>query len=408
MTTRKTCGSCGSADLSIVLDLGRSPLANEFPADPTESLPTYPLQMLQCGACGLAQIGEVVPDDLLWRGEYGYYSSASVALVRHFRAYAASILLRYPERARGLVVDVGCNDGTLLKHFADAGCRTIGVDPAKGPVAVAQRLGLDVRCEQFGASYANQLSAAEGWASLVLVNNVAAHVADLDNFLSGLAMMLAADGLLIMEVQYLPDLLVGNGFDMLYHEHRFFYSLSFALCGAGRTDLRIVDVDFVETQGGSIRVAVQHAEACRRDLLPRVACGCTHGGTLAGRRLLGLQFRANRIGDRLRSELHALRADGRTIAAYGAPAKATTLLHWTGTAEYISWAEDTTPAKHGRYLPGHLTPIEIRSPLAPIAPRPDAYLLTAWNYAPYILAKERDFIAAGGRFVIPLPAPITI
>lgn len=405
MTTRSVCGSCGSADLILALDLGRSPLANEFPADPYETLQTYPLQMLQCGACGLAQIGEVVPDELLWRGEYGYYSSTSPALRQHFAEYARHVLTLLPTQAHAFTVEVGCNDGLLLKHFADAGCRTIGVDPAKGPTAAAQAMGLDVRCEQFGAQYASRLSSAEGQAHLLIANNVAAHVADLPDFLTGLAIMLAPDGVLVMEVQYLPDLLVGNGFDMLYHEHRFFYSLRSLELALALRELRIVDIEFVETQGGSIRVYVQHANVpCLNGHARKRVDDARHAEGDA--RLVGLQFRANRIAARLRGELSELRHEGLTIAGYGAPAKATTLLHWTRTADYLSWVEDTTPIKWGRYMPGHAVPLPIVAPM--LRGRPDVYLLAAWNYAPYILANERQFIADGGRFVIPLPAPVTI
>lgn len=410
---RTNCGSCGSGDLEVILDLGSTPLTNEFPRDPGASLKFYPLEMVQCAACKLCQIGEIVDDAELWHGEYAYYSSTSAALRSHFGEYARTVLQRYPTLAHRLTVDVGCNDGLLLQHFAAEGCRAIGIDPAKGPVAAAQAMGLDVRCEQFSAATAENFVAAEGQAGIVVANNVAAHVADLGNFLAGLRVLLAPDGILVMEVQYLPDLLVGNGFDMLYHEHRFYYSLASLRHALALRDLRMVGVEFVATQSGSIRVFVKRSsaphhrathQALRLDQALQAEAKLGDGGLVAG-----LQFRANRIGERLRAELETLKRAGLTIAGYGAPAKATTLLHWTDTAGYLSWVEDTTPFKQGRFMPGHSKPLQVLTPtMWETGGRPDAYLLLAYNYAPSILHNERDYLANGGRIVVPLPAPITL
>lgn len=416
--TRAECGSCGSSDLELILDLGTSPIANEFPTEPNNISPAalYPLRMVQCAACKLAQIGDVVPDELLWRGEYGYYSSTSVALVKHMKAYATDLgpTRRQLVSKHDLVIEVGCNDGLLMRHLhqVEPDARIVGVDPAKGPAAVATGLGLDVRVAEFSRDFADQLIGEVGRADVVIANNVAAHVSDLDDFLSGLTALLSPRGTLVMEVQYLPDLLVGNGFDMLYHEHRFFYSLTSLSAALLRRGLVLVDVEFVETQGGSIRVFARRVDTDASSTawshgLKRVADALWSESRLSdGGILTGLQFRADRIASRLRAEVRSLMQAGAVIAAYGAPAKATTLLHWTKVAPYLSWAEDTTPAKVGRFMPG--TSIHIREDSFLRDGRPDAYLLTAWNYAPYILAKERNYIANGGRFVLPLPSPITL
>ena len=409
---RTSCGSCGSGDLEVILDLGSSPLADEFPREPFAPVRKYPLQMLQCARCKLAQIGEVVDDQELWHGEYAYYSSTSAALRDHFAEYATTVLQRYPTQAHRLTVDVGCNDGLLLQHFALAGCRAVGIDPAKGPAAVAiNERGLDVRVAQFGAAYASTFVDVEGRAGVVVANNVAAHVADLDDFLNGLRILLAPDGLLVMEVQYLPDLLVGNGFDMLYHEHRFYYSLESLRAALALRDLRLVGVEYVATQSGSIRAYIKHANvahpmatqsALRLAEALQAEARLGDGGLVAG-----LQFRANRIAGRLHAELGKLKRRGLIIAGYGAPAKATTLLHWTGAGQYLTWVEDTTPFKQGRYMPG--TGLQVLTPTTPETQgRPDAYLLLAYNYAPYILHNERQYLADGGRIVVPLPVPTTL
>ncbi len=424
---RTVCGACGSADLALILDLGSSPLADNFPSTPNEPAKTYPLQMLQCASCKLAQIGEVVDDVELWRDGYAFYSSTSQPLRTHFESYFNDVMSTTnglgsgqggsesnPRRRGSLVVDVGCNDGLFLGHWRRAGFNAIGIDPAAGPVMAARESGLNVIHDDFGLSLARSVVGRFGHASLVTANNVAAHVADLSDFLAGLAHLLDHYGLLVMEVQYLPDLLVGNGFDMLYHEHRFFWALNPMRRALARVGLELVHVEHVSTQGGSVRVYVQHESNPGSMLIDADGMYVRTCMTLADERrsmgpdvITGLQVRADRVAARLHDELGALAKSDRTIVGYGAPAKATTLLHWTGTAGYLSWVEDTTPAKVGRYIPG--TNVEIRKPTGQGShdDRPDAYLLLAWNYARDVLHGERGYLDDGGRFVVPLPAPIT-
>lgn len=408
---REDCGSCGSSQLMRILDLGRSPVANYFPADGDEAIAseTFPLRLDRCHTCGLAQLGDVVSEDVLWRGEYGYYSSTSPALHDHFSAYAEQTVQRWRSLADVMVVDVGCNDGLLLGKFSALGCPTFGVDPAKGPTEKAREAGLNVETQAFGLDVARGIVADIGHAGVVVANNVAAHVADLDDFLKGLAYLTGDDGVLVMEVQYLPDLIAGNGFDLIYHEHRFFYTLSSLTNALSLRGLKVVDVEHVNTQGGSIRVTARsvnaydttHPQARIRvnDFLAREQR--FHDAASYG----GLQARAEYVAWRLRATLSELKRDGALIAAYGAAAKATTLIHWTGIEGYLDWAEDTTPAKVGRVMPG--TRIPILEPNWPSL-KPDVYLLTAHNYASYILRRQTSFFESGGQIVVPVPVPIVL
>ena len=328
---------------------------------------------------------------------------------------AADVTGRYDVRRdeAPFVIEVGSNDGTLLREFAIEGWRALGIDPAAGPARIAAAAGLETIVDGFGSALAASVVIDYGEADLVIANNVAAHVADLDDFLAGLASLMRRNGSLIMEVQYVADLLTGNGFDMIYHEHRFFYSLSSLAAALGRHDLAVVDVEHVGTQGGSLRVTARSRAAVGGKL--RVSPQRQHNvsNALYAERDLGqrdayggLQARADRIGERLRAALREVRSSGATVAGYGAPAKATTLLHWTRTADYLSWVEDTTPAKVGRFMPGHSTRIPIVAPGD--REKPDAYLLTSHNYLTHILRREREFIDRGGRFVVPLPVPVVI
>lgn len=396
---RSVCGACGSADLDTFLDLGVSPVADAYTSRPDEPAERYPLRVAVCGKCRLAQLLEVLDDATLFGTGYSFYTSASPPLSAYHAAYAADALARFGQLAARLTVELGCNDGDLLRHFAAAGCPTVGFDPAAGPAAAARRRGLDVAEVAFRADVAAELRDQLGPAGLVLANHVLAHVADVADFLAGVHTILADDGIAIIEVQYLPDLLVNNAFDLVYHEHRNFFSLTSLTDAAARQGLYVLDAELTDRQGGSVRTTL-----AKRRLPPtaRVARIVTaERWLISGCAYEGVQGRAERIRDRLCQIIEAERAAGRSVAMYGAPAKATTLLSFCGlNADNIAYCVDSTPAKQGRHIPG--TAIPILAP-HPDLPRPDMYLLGAWNYAATIMANNPR-----GRWLLPIPAPVIL
>jgi novobiocin biosynthesis protein NovU/D-mycarose 3-C-methyltransferase len=385
---RTTCSACGHADLEQFLDLGSSPIADAYTATPDEVPPTYPLQVAVCAKCRLVQLLEVV-EDLFGTG-YSFYSSASRPLSVYHADYAHDVLARHDAR-RG-VVEVGCNDGDLLRHFADY--PHLGIDPATGPTGVARDRGLDVSVRPFGLAAAHDIRDRRGRQGLIIANHVLAHVADVADMLSGISALLAHDGVAYVEVQYLPDLLVNNAFDLIYHEHRNFFSLTSLGSAAIRHGLHLVDAELTDRQGGSLR-ATFRLRGSRIETTPRV------GTVLRSETWLndfgayeGMQGRAERIRSRLWDLLE--RQEGIT-AVYGAPAKATTLLNFCGlTRQHLWWCVDTTPAKQGRHIPGTGIPI-----VSPDHMGASQYLLAAWNYAAPIMAGHRD-----RRWILPLPAPV--
>lgn len=396
---REVCGGCNSTNLVEWLDLGYSPLANDYPAQPTSDLTMYPLGLVRCHRCTLLQSSAVVPDDELWNREYAFYTSGSWQVVQQQRDYALQVMERHQKLANGLVVEIGCNDGTMLKNFQEAGWRTLGVDPARGPAAKAQANGLDLVVEQFSFDVADRIVSEYGLASMIIANNVIAHVADLNDFIRGMALLLQPDGVAVVEFQYVVDLITGNQFDHVYHEHRSFFSL-FALqqilFGHG---LEPVHVQETSPQGGSLRVWIMNR-------------GCSPVGSsvrwLVAREkwlneptcLGGLQGRADRIRHRLVRMLASLKSDGKVIAGYGAPAKSATLLNFCEIGpETVQYIVDTTLAKQGRYTPG--TNIPIISPQAD-SRAPDVYLLLNWNYFQSIRHKESAFT---GNWLVPIPLP---
>jgi ubiquinone/menaquinone biosynthesis C-methylase UbiE len=351
----------------------------------------------------------VLPPQLVFGGDYTFYSSTSPALVDYHRAYAAKLQARYPHLGEKFVLEIACNDGSLLRHFnaaRDAKGRVVGIDPAEGPVHKALEDGLDVWHETFTNEIAHAMRDEYGPADLILANHVTAHVTDLLDFLWGIKTMMSREGVAILEVQYLPDLLLGNQIDHVYHEHRSFFSLTSLTNAARFCGLEPVRVDLVEPQGGSMQVTLAHEHLFNQkihenvdDLLLREAAIRT---PLA---YAGMQMRADRLRERLWWLLEQERQANRIVAGYGMPAKATTLLNFCGIdTDLVSWIEDTTPSKVGRFSPGTKIPI--------IAPgtreKPDTYLLSVWNYASSVLRREREFADNGGRFIVPIPAPVLL
>ena len=400
---RTTCGACGSADLEKFLDLGDSPIADAYTSTAEESLAAtrYPLELAVCEQCQLVQLLEVVDHETLFGTGYSFYSSASAPLSAYHESYAEWALDGIVTASQPLsVVEVGCNDGDLLRHFDAAGHRTLGVDPASGPVAVARGRGLNVVEEPFGGDVARLIRDTSGAANLVIANHVLAHVESVADVLAGVEHLLAHDGLAVIEVQYLPDLLVNNAFDLVYHEHRNFFSLSSLDQALARHGLHVVDALLTDRQGGSLRVV-----AGRRWMAnPRVESIRRSERWLQGRgAYAGFQGRVDRIRDRLVSLI-----GDKQVLGYGAPAKATTLLNFCGLdRKNITYVFDTTEAKQGRYIPG--TGIGIVEPNAAYFHNgEDMVLLLAWNYAPHIIRNHLDYTAAGWHWLVPIPSPIVL
>lgn len=383
-----------------------SPVADAYTATPNELSSTYPLQLAVCSGCHLVQLFDVLPQDVLFGTGYSFYSSASAPLSTYHALYASHVLHKYDKLARQLVVEIGCNDGDMLRHFDDANCRAIGVDPAGGPVEVALQRGLSVMNEPFTRDVASRIVSDYGHAGVVIANHVLAHVESVSDTLAGIAKLLADDGIAFIEVQYLPDLLLNNAFDLVYHEHRNFFTLSSLAAVARRWGLHVYDAELTERQGGSLRVTLgrtfkrasafaEHLIASERWLSTDDAYG-------------GLQGRANRMRSRLLDLINSIKYDG-VVIGYGAPAKATTLLNFCDINRHdIPYVIDTTPAKHNRFIPG--TGIEIIAPNNndKIPPSTDAILLLAWNYARPIMRCYDRYTERGGRWIVPVPAPMVL
>lgn len=405
---RTECGVCTSTDLEQVLNLGDSPLADEFPTTAAAALTMkrYPLGLARCGACSLVQLTEIVPDAELWEGEYGFYTSASWVAAHYQRQYADWAYGQFQRLADQLTVEIACNDGVLLRQLKEVhGARVLGIDPAAGPSQLARDTGLDVRTRPFGTAAAGEVLSEFGPAGLIIANNVVAHVADLGDFLGGIALLLARQGRAVIEFQYVADLITGNQIDHVYHEHRQFFSVASISVALARHGLQVVDILETVPQGGSMRVTVAHQGVVWPTHAVARQIRYEHWLSVPGA-LAGLQGRADRIRDRLRDQLYALKFSGAKVAGFGASAKSTTLLNFAGiTPDMVQYFVDTTPTKHGRYTPG--TGIPIISPTAD-SRAPDVYLLTVWNYAGDIMRRESEYTRRGGKWLVPIPIPVLL
>ena len=399
---RTTCSACGHAGLDQFLNLGSTPIADAYTATRDELVNTYPLELAVCNKCWLVQLLEVVDPKILFGTGYSFYTSASPPLSRYMEGYANKVL----NQIGGLpfTLEIGCNDGDMLRHFAAAGCQTLGIDPAIGPVGVARERGLDVRTRPFSLAFAQDLLEVYEPFPLVIANHVLAHVADVSDMLAGVSHVLADNGEAIIEVQYLPDLLVNNAFDLVYHEHRNFFSFTSLASAALQHGLYPLKVELTPRQGGSLRVMFEKQ---------KVEAGTIIAGFQSAEQWLqgsgpyeGFQGRVDRICERLWDIVTSDAFMRGTIAGYGAPAKATTLLNYCGfNSNIIDFVTDTTVAKQGRYIPG--TGIPIVSPDDPQYQN-ETFLLLAWNYLSQVLRQETEFTKQGGRWIIPIPAPVLL
>jgi len=406
-----SCGACGSA-LEPVLALGEQPLANALltPETLDQPEPRFPLTLALCTICGLVQITEPVPPEQMFR-EYAYFSSVSDSFVEHARAIATRMIVTRRLTDASLVLEIASNDGYLLKHYADAGIPILGIDPARNVAEVAIARGVPTLAEFFDPTLADELQRSGRTADVLHANNVIAHVPDLDGFVAGIARVLKPTGVAIIETPYVRDLVERLEFDTIYHEHRYYHSLTALSRILERHGLVVADVDRLPVHGGSLRIFAVHQGAPEASIIDlRSTAGAA---MLAEEHTLGLSTpgyyrdfaaRVEALGTDLRGLLAELKEQGRNVAAYGAAAKGTVLLNAFAIGpEVIDFVADRSPHKQGRFMPG------VRIPIVPadrlVEAMPDACLLLAWNFAEEILAQQGEYRDRGGRFIIPVPNP---
>jgi SAM-dependent methyltransferase len=402
----RLCLGCGNPLPSPFLDLGSTPLANAYLRPERAKLPeeSLPLAVAYCTNCHLVQLTDrVLPDKMF--DEYLYFSSYSDSFLNHASRMANEMIQRFGLDGTSRVLEVASNDGYLLQYFLRRGVRVLGVEPARNIAAEAARKGIPTLTCFFGTEAAAEIQARFGTADLIIGNNVLAHVPAINDFLSAAAACLKPDGAAVFEFPHIKELLDKTEFDTIYHEHVFYYSLSAVQVLAKRAGLQLFDVELQPIHGGSLRVYLQHSGwrpvAARAETMLKQE---RDEGLTTADHFVSFGFQVEALKRRLVHMLQQLRSSGNRLAAYGAPAKGNTLLNYCGIGpELLEFTVDRSPHKQGMLLPGSHLPILPPEELT--ARRPDYAVILPWNIAGEIVAQQREYLRAGGRFIVPIPEP---
>ena len=386
-----------------MLSLGNTPLADGLVA-PDQLASTdlsVPLTVVFCPNCSLLQIAETVEPEILFCRSYPYFSSVSPSLMRHFRDSAEQLIDVLDLGPQHLVMEAASNDGYMLRVFAEQGIPVLGIDPADGPAGVANTNGIPTLNTFFSRDVAQALRDEGRRADVFLANNVLAHVADLNGFVSGIATVLADDGMAVIECPYVVDLIEHGEFDTMYHQHLCYFSVTALETLFRRHGLGLNHVERTAIHGGSLRLCVSfrpEMDESVRELLASERAAGVHG--IGYYRTFAEHI--NGLRSQLMQLLSRLKDDGKKIAAYGAAAKATTMLAYCGIdRDLVEYVVDLSPAKQGRYMAGNRLPIVAPDRLA--TDPPDYLLILAWNFADEIMQQLHAYHARGGTFIVPIP-----
>ncbi|MDQ8706184.1 class I SAM-dependent methyltransferase [Streptomyces sp. LHD-70] len=402
-TTVADCRICGGT-VEEFFDFGRQPVSDSFVTPETAGQEFYfRLAVGICGSCTMVQLLEEVPREHMFHEDYPYRSAMSSMMNRHFEEYAGQLLRTELTGPDPFIVEIGSNDGTMLKTLASAGVRHLGVDPSAQVADLARAAGVRSRTAFFEESTAREIAAADGPADVIFSANTTSHIPYLGSVFRGVDALLAPRGVLVLEDRHLGAIMEQNSFDQIYDEHFYLFSATSVSALARLHGFALVDVEPLAVHGGSMRYTI--ARAGSRTPSPAVealqdrerAQGLTDPETY------------QKFGDHVRRGcaelmelLERLRAEGRTVVGYGATAKSATVINYCGIGpDLLPFICDSTPAKQGRLTPGRHIPV--RPPSAFSDPYPDYAVLFAWNHAEEIMAKEQEFRDAGGRWILYVP-----
>jgi SAM-dependent methyltransferase len=388
------------------VDLGMHPLCESYvSADRLDHMePFYPLHVYVCEQCWLVQLHEYVSPSEIFT-EYAYFSSYADSWVQHAKRYTDLMVERLQLTAQSFVVELASNDGYLLQHFVAKGIPVLGIEPAANVAEVARKKNVPTLVKFFGRKTATELVEQGKKADLIAGNNVLAQVPDLNDFVAGIKILLAPQGVMTIEFPHLMRLMEGNQFDTIYHEHFFYFSLLAAERVFAAHGLALFDVEELSTHGGSLRIYGHHADDTIHQMTDRFcqlkrreqAAGFERAETYAlfgenvketKRKLLGFLIEAKR--------------KGKVIVGYGAPGKGNTLLNYCGIrSDFIDYTVDRNPYKQGKFLPG--THIPIFAPEKIAETKPDYVFILPWNFKDEIIQQMAFIHEWGGQFVIPIP-----
>jgi len=403
LSKNETCRICKIQDLTKFLILGPQPLANRFlkKTQLSELEPFYPLDVYFCHKCNLVQLVDIVDKEELFR-DYIYFSSGMPVLSEHFRLYAEDVIKKFLNSLDQFVVEIGSNDGILLKFFKDSGFKVLGIEPAENIIPIAQSLGVETLNDFFSEKLAEEIVKKYGRAKVIMANNVVAHINDHHDLVKGVYKLLDDKGIFIFEAPYLIDMFENLTYDTIYHEHLSYLAITPLSYLFRQFGMEIFDVKLFSVQGQSIRVFV--SKKGEYPVEPSVQKLIRKEKTLSLDKVESYFYLAKRIEsskNKLRQLLKNLKIQGKKIAAYGAPAKGNTLLNYCKIGpDILDYATDSLWSKQGLYTPGMHIPVVVPEIIQ--KDPPDYMLLLAWNYADTILEKEKNYRDRGGKFIFPI------
>lgn len=401
---REHCRLCDGKKLELALPIKPSPIADAYIPASRLGKPQalYPLDLYLCGDCGHIQNIDVVNPEVLFR-DYLFTTSSSAGLLAHFKQYAADVVSEFSVKPGSLVVEIGSNDGSLLRNFKEQGMKVLGIDPARDIAKRATESGVETLPEFFTAGLAAKIRKNYGPASVFAANNVFAHADDLADIVRGIREVLADDGVFVFEVSYLIDIVDNYLFDTVYHEHVSYHSIEPLARFFERLGMQLIDVQRVASKGGSIRGFAQRKPEGRRPVKPVVTQMIETERQRGFNKLPVYQDYAKRITERrtaLNRFLDEQIAAGKVIAGYGASTTTTTLMWDFDLTRKLAFILDDNPAKHGLYCPASHIPVMPSEEL--YVRKPDYVVILAWQYATPIIRRHQQYLKEGGCFVVPL------
>jgi len=398
---------CKSSNLTKFLDLGFTPPADQFlrPEQLREPEVYYPLEVMICNECGLAQLSHIVSPEILYRHDYPYEASLTSTGQRHWAEFARTVTERLGLGPDDLVIDIGSNVGVLLEAFQSNGTRILGVDPASNIVRIAEKRGIETLNEFFSMNVARQILSTKGQAAVITGTNVFAHINDLDDMMMAVESLLTPQGVFIIEAPYFVNLIKNLEYDTIYHEHLSYLSVKPLVRFFARFQMEVFEIDQRDIHGGSFRVYVSRTgmrpvSPVVAELLKQEEASGVHKPSVLTDFALAVQQNRRE----LTWLLQELKHKGERIAGVSAPAKGMTLLNYCRIGpEILDFVTEKSTLKIGRVTPGTHIPVEPDSRL--IEETPGYALLLAWNFATEIMENLRDYRSKGGKFIIPIPRP---
>lgn len=406
MLDRMNAGTCLICETPFepFISFGRQPIANAFlPPEQFDSEYFYELTVGKCPRCHMVQLGETVDPSRLFHETYAFFSGTSKGMSTHFAEFAEQVKRSHLRAADPFVVEIGSNDGIMLRHFARSGLRHLGIEPSANVAAAAAEQGIRTISRFFDEELAREILHDDGPADVILGANVICHIPDLQSVVRGVKALLKRDGAFIFEDPYMGDIVEKVSFDQFYDEHVFYFS-TIALDHLFRMNgMEIVDLERQPVHGGEVRYTARNRGA--GPVSPAVSAMLDREREMGLDRPATFEELRRRIEasrDALTALLRSLRGSGHRIVGYGATSKSTTVTNYCGIGpDLVEYISDTTPIKQGRYSPGTHIPVR---PYSEFQKDPPEYaLLFAWNHAQEILAKERDLTSKGVRFIVYVP-----